>query len=44
MIFLAPFSSCSYFLHVSFESKLLLEQTQIKIKTVNKRKTETAGS
>jgi len=29
---------------MSFESKLLMEQTQIKIKPVNKRKTETAGS
>lgn len=44
MIFLAPFSSWSYFLHISFESKLLLERMQIKIKPVNKRKTETAGS
>lgn len=44
VIFLAPFSSCSYFLHVFFESKLLLEQTQIQTKPVNKRKTETAGS
>lgn len=44
LIFLAPFSSWSYFLHVSFESKLLLEQRQIQTKAVNKRKTETAGS
>lgn len=29
MIFLASFSFWFYFLHISFESKLLLEQTQI---------------